>query len=207
MCDSVRQSCVCLHKSIWEILCILRCYLHRFSRQTVASFQTNGFHFPTDQITAITSEGVQWLQGHCHISVHAQQKSDFFPAVPRLLMQHVLHGSAEILPSLAVRFSSIDLSLFETVPNHNQLIPSACISLDTCLDKWVRCKVTRTPTRSASMARGLVCRNMHGRVLAVEQCNERHQGAHFSQRIQNVGSGKTCRSCEAATHAAPSAAH
>lgn len=178
-----------------------------FSRRTVASIQTNGFHSPTDQITAITSEGEQWLLGHCHIGVPAQQKSGYFPAVPGLLMQRVCYGSAEILPSLAVRSPSIDLSLFETIPNYNQVIPSACISLDSGFDKWVRYKVTRTPTCSTSIARGLVCRNMHGRVLAVEQCNERHQGAHFSQRIQNVGSGKTCRSCEAVTHAAPSAAH
>lgn len=69
------------------------------------------------------------------MSVPAQQKSGYFPAVPGLLMQRVLYGSAEILPSLPVRSSSIDLSLSETVPNYNQVIPSPCILLDGCLDK------------------------------------------------------------------------
>lgn len=40
---------------------------------------------------------------------------------------HVLHGSPEIFPSLAVRSSSINSSLPGTVPNYDRAVPTACI--------------------------------------------------------------------------------
>lgn len=44
---------------------------------------------------SLTSEGEQWLRGHCHISVPAQQKSGYFPAAPGLLIQHVLNRNEQ----------------------------------------------------------------------------------------------------------------
>lgn len=220
VCDSVRPCCVCVYEGIWEFsvyacglwyvfvyVCVLlhQCvdsvdwlWLALSDKWTPFSDRPNySYNFRRGtMITRPLSYQCACTAEKCLLSCCARAS---YPACPLLERWNPSFFGCQVFLYWLVFFCN--------GPKLQSSHSSACISLDSCLDKWVRCKVTQTPTRSTSMARGLVYWNMHGRVLAVEQCNEQHQEAHFSQRIQNVGSGKTCQSCEAATHAAPSAAH
>lgn len=121
-CGASFCRCVCVHNSV--------CSLWPAMSQKWIPF----YDGPNNSYNLVEVE--LRLLARCHVSVRAQQKSGYFPAVPGLLMQRVLQRSAEILPPLPVRSSSIDLSPF---CNGSRIagkpFPRYCISLDSCLDK------------------------------------------------------------------------
>lgn len=111
------------------------------------------------------------------------QGSAYSPAVTVFQIKSVLYARPKIFPSVS--------------PEIMIIIPS-CVSLEA--------NSMRRDTDTHMQHKHVTWLSAGEYALAVKQHNERHRGARFSQRIQNVGSGKTRRSCKEATHAAPSAA-
>lgn len=97
--------------------------------------QTNGVHSPTDQITAQLQKGNNDCEAIVISVCLRSRKVATFLLGQGFLYSMSSTGMSRIFPPLAVRSAAIDLSPFVTVPNYSRAIPSACLSVDSCLDK------------------------------------------------------------------------
>lgn len=124
--------------------------------------------------------------------------------VPALLLPRWFYYDVFFLKS-SISGCLLSLVFTRLLKNWEGVVPPRAFHHRTEVSS-MHCDVTGAHVQRKSVSRVEARGNMHGGVLAVEPHNERHPGARLSQRIQNVGPGKTYGCCVEAAHEAPGAA-